>query len=128
MIPGYSLHLISPQESNTWGGVRVAAGLMLSDCILQQLQITAQCPALSQLPVPGDVLQNTLEGNIRLDSVTAGTLDLPCLAATAEEFVLSMEGDSLAQAGESALRDAHSGWATAYVSALQTVSHTLILE
>ena len=51
-------------EAAVWGSSRLAGGLLLSDCMMRQLEVTAQCPSLSQLLIPIE----TLERSIRYDS------------------------------------------------------------
>ena len=111
------------QEASSWGSVRVAAGLMLSDCLMLQLGATVQCPGLLQLVVPLQVLRQSV-GELHLSSAGAGSVEqpMPCLVASADLFSAgSLEGDDFARAGEEALRAAHSGWASAYTKALQKV-------
>ena len=39
-------------EISNWGSVRVASVLLLSDCMMRQLAVTANCPNLCKLLVP----------------------------------------------------------------------------
>ncbi|GAX72888.1 hypothetical protein CEUSTIGMA_g343.t1 [Chlamydomonas eustigma] len=116
------------KETSSWSSVRVSGGLLLAECMLQQLRLSARCTLLSQLLVPGQVLEQPelkFVWNHRSDvlntSLGVGSRELviPVLSAKCERFEATPGAESKARVGVKVLLSGAVAWADAFVTALQ---------
>ncbi len=107
-------------EASSWTSVRLAASLLLSDCMLRQLAASAACPNLRQMLVPGPGLEQCVGPEMRQG--VHGLRGWSVLIAQSDALSVTSDAEARARVGVKVFVSGHAEWATAFVAALLAVS------